>query len=145
MLIREQERGLRRLAFTLMEMLIVVAIIVMLAGLGGYYVIGRYEEAKVSTARFKAQQISNAIKTYYIDHDQYPPDLTVLLQKSELGKGPYLTQQDDILDPWGKAYQYDPSGQQNAGVGAVIQTPDVFTTTPDGRTVGNWAEVKRQQ
>jgi general secretion pathway protein G len=143
MLIREQERGLRRLAFTLMEMLIVVAIIVMLAGLGGYYVIGQYNESKVSTAKFKAQQISNAIKTYYIDHDDYPGDLTILLQKSELGKGPYLTKQDDILDPWGKMYQYDPSGQQNTQFGSVIQTPDVFTTTPDGRTIGNWSDNKK--
>jgi general secretion pathway protein G len=142
MLIREQERGLRRLAFTLMEMLIVVAIIVMLAGLGGYYVIGRYEEAKVSTAKFKAQQISSALETYRIDHDEYPADLTALLQKSELGKGPYLTKQEDILDPWGKMYQYDQSGQQNAARGAVIQRPDVFTTTPDGRTIGNFSDNK---
>ncbi len=48
MLIRNQDPAPRRAAFTLMEMLIVVAIIVILASMGGYYVIGQYNEAKVS-------------------------------------------------------------------------------------------------
>ena len=37
-----------RSAFTLLEVLVVVAIIVMLAGVGGYYVLQSYEEAKLS-------------------------------------------------------------------------------------------------
>ncbi len=40
MLLRQDGKRNRRAAFTLMEMLIVVAIIVALAGIGGYYLIG---------------------------------------------------------------------------------------------------------
>jgi len=62
---------------------------------------------------------------------------------SELGKGPYLTNQNEIFDPWGKQYQYDQSGQKNSASGATILIPDVFTTTPDGRMVGNWSDTKK--
>jgi general secretion pathway protein G len=142
MIVRQQQER-RRSAFTLMEMLIVVAIIVMLAGLGGYYVIGQYNESKVGTAKYKAMQVSNAIKNYYIDHDRYPDQIQELLQKSELGKGPYLTKQDDIMDPWGNVFNYDQGGQKNAEAGAVVVIPDVFTTTPDGRVIGNWSDNKK--
>lgn len=144
-MIVQMNRTMRRSrpAFTLMEMLIVVAIIVILASLGGYYVIGQYNEAKVSEAKVKARTISKAVDTYYIDHGEWPTDLTLLLQKSELGKGPYLTNQNEIIDPWGKPYQYDQSGQKNSASGSVIIIPDVFTTTPDGRMIGNWSDTKK--
>ena len=146
MLIRiENRQNLRRAAFTLMEMLVVVAIIVALAGMGGYYVIGQLNESKVSTAKIKASSIDRAIKTYYIDVGDYPQQLTDLLQKTQTGTGPYLTKQDDLLDPWGRPYQYDPSGQKNSQFNQVVGvvTPDVYTTTPDGRTVGNWSDTKK--
>jgi general secretion pathway protein G len=144
MIVRRHPQERRRSAFTLMEMLIVVAIIVMLAGLGGYYIMGQYQESRVSTAKYKAMQISQAVKNFYIDHDRYPENIAQLLQKSELGKGPYLTKQDDILDPWGAQYQYDPQGTKNSEVAAQgVIIPDVFTTTPDGRMVGNWSDNKR--
>ena len=41
----------RRAAFTLLEVLVVVAIIVVLAGVGGYFLLQRYEDAKASTAK----------------------------------------------------------------------------------------------
>ncbi|MCI0379027.1 MAG: type II secretion system protein GspG [Gemmataceae bacterium] len=140
---RQTERKLRRTAFTLMEMLVVVAIIVALAGLGGYYFIGQLSESKISTAKIQAQNIAKAIQTYEIDHGVVPQNLEALLQKSEIGKGPYLTEQSAIFDPWGRQFQYDPTGQRNAAAGATITIPDVFTTAPDGKEVGNWKELRK--
>ena len=135
-----ESRRAVRAAFTLMELLVVMAIIVIIAGFGGYYVIGQLNESKVTQAKIKAKNIAKAVDTYYIDHSTYPQQLDQLLQKSEIGKGPYLTSREEIIDPWNQPFQYDPSGQKNAAAGKVIQTPDVFTTTPDGRTVGNWSD-----
>jgi general secretion pathway protein G len=132
-----------RAAFTLMELLVVMAIIVIIAGFGGYYVIGQLNESKVTQAKIKAKNVAKAVDTYYIDHGTYPQQLDQLLQKSEIGKGPYLTSREEILDPWNQPFQYDQSGQKNQQVGAVIQTPDVFTTTPDGRTIGNWSDQRK--
>jgi general secretion pathway protein G len=137
------QRQLRRAAFTLMEMLVVVAIIVVLAGVGGAYLIGQLNESKVSTAQVKAREVSNAIDMYFVDHSQYPPSLEALLQKDADGKGPYLKNTDALKDPWDRVFQYDPNGANNQRVGAVVVIPDVFCVTPDGRTVGNWKEPKR--
>ncbi|MCI0638495.1 MAG: type II secretion system protein GspG [Gemmataceae bacterium] len=140
---RQTERSLRRAAFTLMEMLVVVAIIVALAGLGGYYFIGQLSESKVSNAKVQSRTISTAIESYYVDHGVYPQDLQQLLVKSEIGKGPYLKEQSAIMDPWGNVFQYDQGGQRNTAAGATVIIPDVYAKTPDGREVGNWTEAKK--
>ena len=47
-------RQANRRAFTLMEMLIVVAIIVILAGVGTFYILPQFNKAKEDTARIRA-------------------------------------------------------------------------------------------
>ena len=134
---------LRRAAFTLMEMLVVVAIIVVLAGVGGAYLIGQLEQSKISAAKAQAVVIANTIDAYKIDHSAYPGDLSVLLQKDADGFGPYLKTEDALKDPWGQRYQYDPNGSNNSRVGAVVQIPDVYCMPPGGTMVGgNWKEPK---
>jgi type II secretion system protein G len=130
----------RRAAFTLMEMLVVVAIIVVLAGVGGAYLIGQLNESKVNTAKIKAQNISNAIDQYYIDNSQYPTQLTdLLVQNPETKKGPYLKNQDDILSPINnQMYTYDPSGSIGLQRGRTVPSPDVYVTLSDGRIIGNF-------
>src|SRR4051794_18629992 len=103
-----------------MEMLVVVAIIVALAGLGGYYFIGQLNESKVSSAKVQSQNIAKAINTYFIDNYRWPDNLQVLLEKTPEGKGPYLTTRDAIMDPWGNVFQYDQSGQKNLESGATV-------------------------
>lgn len=128
------ENPLARAAFTLMEMLVVVAIIVALAGLGGYYVMGQLQNSQKKTAKLKAVELSKAVENYMIDHNnQPPPSLNVLTQPDGQGNPAYLKTQDALLDPWGKQYQYDPSGQHNNG-----NTPSIFTQSPDGKLIGNF-------
>jgi hypothetical protein len=38
-----------------------------------------------------------------------------------------------LADPWGKPYQYDPTGKRNGG-----NKPDVWSDGPDGKPIGNW-------
>ena len=126
-----------------MEMLVVVAIIVVLAGVGGSFLLGRLEESKVSAAHMQADVIGKGVQQYFVDHSAYPPDLQTLLQKDADGHGPYLERMDALLDPWGRPYQYDPNGSNNARVGAVVPIPDVFCMPPGGvMVVGNWKEPK---
>jgi general secretion pathway protein G len=131
----EVENPVARAAFTLMEMLIVVAIIVALAGLGGYYFIGQLNEAKKKTAKVQANEITKACETYAIDHGQYPQQLEQLLQRDNFG-GPYLKNADALRDPWGNPYRYNAAGTNSGGT-----QPDVWAEVPGVGQIGNWTSV----
>ena len=120
-----------RSAFTLLEVLVVVAIIVMLAGVGSYYVMQRFEDAKLTTAKTGADKISQQLETYKLNYESFPATLGELTQKGANG-GPYL-REDELLDPWKKPYQYDPNGPKNNGY-----KPDVYTNAPNGSVIGNF-------
>ncbi len=126
----------RRAAFTLMEMLVVVAIIVALAGIGGFFLIGALSGGQKDIAGTQVKALTTACEMYQIKHQTPPATLRTLLQKDELG-GPYLKSADSLRDPWGKEYQYDASGTKNNGL-----SPDVWTTAPDGTIIGNWPKTQ---
>jgi general secretion pathway protein G len=139
MTLRKQvARQATRQAFTLMEILIVVAIIVILAGIGTVALFPQLGKAKENEARIKAAQVAKAISMYMNDHEgssnPVPGDLSVLLNKDDYG-GPYLTDQDAINDPWGQRYQFDATGSKFHNGGE----PDVWTTSKlNNRTIGNF-------
>ena len=133
MLIKHPSRRPLRRAFTLMEMLVVVAIIVMLAGIGGYYFVQSYEDSKRSAAKVQVKVLTEAAEAYYLSNSSYPPSLQALLVQDPQGGGPYLKTQEALIDPWKNPYQYNPSGPNNSG-----RQPDIWANSPAGQ-IGNWA------
>jgi general secretion pathway protein G len=130
MLIRplNSPRATRRAAFTLLEVLIVVAIIVVLAGVSSIYVFRYLEDAKEGASKAGIKTLETACTSFEMKYSQRPTSLQELLQPPDGGK-PYL--QDGIkaiTDPWGKQYSYDANGDQK---------PHIWTTTPDNRIIGN--------
>src|SRR5687768_13349357 len=97
----------RRAAFTLLEVLIVVAIIVMLAGAGTCYFLQRLEDAKVGMAKTGAQALASACSQYYANNNEFPPSLEALTQPQPSGGAPFFGP-DKLLDLWKQQYQYDP-------------------------------------
>jgi len=75
----------QRGGFTLMEMLIVVAIIAVLAGVGYNYYADILPEARENTARMNLKTVRDAISRYFKDNMAYPTSLESLV-------GPYLQQ-----------------------------------------------------
>jgi general secretion pathway protein G len=120
-----------RTAFTLLEVLVVVAIIVMLAGVGGYYLLQRYEDSKLSRAKIDCEGLSSQVETFKLNTGNYPTSIQQLTQAT--GAHGALVPPDKIIDPWGKPYQVDPNGTHNNGNKA-----DVFTTSPKGGLIGNF-------
>jgi hypothetical protein len=95
---------------------------------------GRLDKAKEDMAKVKARFIAQAAEVYRLNHDAHPADVGVLAQPDPLNQNkPYLSG-DSILDPWGKRYQIDPAGPNHKGAQC-----DVFTTTPQGKVIGNWS------
>jgi general secretion pathway protein G len=134
MLLRPQtrRRAANRAAFTLLEVLIVAAIIVVLAGASTLFYMRYLEDAKVSRCKADVKTIEKAAEAYEVRFGQRPDSLQQLVSPPEGGK-PYI-EADQLKDPWGKDYQYDASGGRSGG-----NHPDVWTTTPDGSTtVGSW-------
>jgi general secretion pathway protein G len=103
---------------TLIEMLIVLVIIAVVAGLITVNVIGRPDEAKASTTRGNISSISGALKMYRLDNGDYPTTeqgLKALVEKpasppvpSNWSQGGYLSAPP--LDAWGRPYEYKSEG-----------------------------------
>jgi type II secretory pathway pseudopilin PulG len=122
-----------------MELLVVMAIIVIIAGFAIYYFSGRLDDAKITETIMRAKSIAFAMETYKVNEGDYPEALTALLEKSPSGRQPLLTKRDQILDPWNQPFQIDVSGQRGIAAGNTVALPDVYTRMPDGtREISNW-------
>lgn len=136
MLLRDQRNNvLARAAFTLLEILVVVAIIVALAGVGGYYVMGAYKDSQVKLARSHVKTtLTQAVNAYILNHQTAPQSLDVLLQPDPANSNmPYLKDRDALIDPWGQPYVLDANGTNHGG-----SEPDIYTTY-NGVQIGNWS------
>ncbi len=112
------ERGL-----TLVEMIVVLAIIALVAALIVPNVIGRPDQARVTVANTDLKTISAALKMYRLDTGGYPTTqqgLAALAKQPQGADAPanwnpegYLA--DVPVDPWNRPYLYKSPGDSGAG------------------------------
>lgn len=133
----------RSAGFTLMELLVVLAILGLLMSLVGPQVLNQLGGAKTKTALIQIRDLEQALEMYKLDVGRYPntaQGLTALVAKPGGVKGwngPYL-KGSVPMDPWGNAYAYKYPGErgeldiytygQNAAPGGDGEDSDV----------GNW-------
>jgi general secretion pathway protein G len=119
----------RREGFTLLELILVMAILVVLAGIGtvAYNRIGTQQ--KIRAARFETKNIKNLCMNYQLQVGNYPRALNDLValpsgMTQAEWQGPYFEDGRLPKDPWGNDYQYR----------AVPAQDRVFVTSngPDG-------------
>ena len=109
----QSERLLRSAGFTLIELMVVLVILGLLAGLVGPRLFGRVDSSKVQTAETQVKMFRGALQAYRLDVGRYPSTaegLAALIrpptEAGEFWNGPYL---DDEVppDPWNTAYRYE--------------------------------------
>jgi general secretion pathway protein G len=114
---RKTIRRRRARGFTLMEVLLVVAILIILAGLATVAISRTYVGARKNAAKLDINTLTQTMDAYYLDIGSYPPSLDALVtQPDSLANpmkwnGPYL-QKGLPADPWGNQYQYSNDGDQ---------------------------------
>jgi general secretion pathway protein G len=119
---------------TLIEMLVVVTIIALFAGLVSVNMFKQADKAKVTAARTQIGNFSNALGLYKLDTGTYPSTdqglqaLRVSPENVPQWAGPYL-KNDIPLDPWGRPYLYKYPGEHG-------DEPDVISLGADGQPGG---------
>jgi len=102
--------------FTLIELMVVIVILGILAGLIIPRIMGRPDEARRAKARIQIESLETALKLYRLDNGNYPSTeqgLQALVQKPSVGvdaknwrQGGYLEKTMVPKDPWGRDFVY---------------------------------------
>lgn len=126
--------------FTLLEMLVVLVIIGLIAGLVGPQLLGRVDTSKVTAADTQVRMLKGALDTMRLDVGRFPTKeegLEMLMtaprdeRVARRWRGPYLSETVPA-DPWGNPYQYSP----DSSVSVVL-----YSYGADGRQGGTGVDA----
>lgn len=140
---RKKQRKVKLACFTLMEMVVVVAILALLGGIATPMFFNHLNKARVQTAKTQIQMFEQGILAFQIDTGKLPKSLDDLVRSTGDKKwnGPYLDKIKEIpKDPWGNPYVYVQPGSHGDF--------DIISYGADGSPggdklnadIGNWIE-----
>ena len=100
-------RNRRTTGFTLIEIMVVVAIIGLLLTLMAPQFFKYLRHARITTTQGKMQNLKLPIQSYRNLENKLPDSLEQLLEPSEKNLGdPYVDSEDELNDAWGNRMQY---------------------------------------
>lgn len=136
---RVRERQLRG-GFTLVEMLVVLAILVLLISMVGPRILGSKNKADISAAKTQIHNLKEALDLFVIDMKSYPDTevgLNALIEdpstddeKKSKWDGPYLKKSQIPKDPWNNEYKYEYPGTHTD---SKKKEAEVWSMGPDGQ------------
>lgn len=135
---KNRVRALGQGGFTLIEMLVVIAVIAVLATVVAPAVLRNVSDANSSAARSQVEMLGLALDQYRLDNHAYPSTeqgLAALRTAPTVGeaprswRGPYLRRAVPN-DPWGRPYIYVSPGRVNP------ESYDLYSLGRDGREGG---------
>jgi general secretion pathway protein G len=138
-------RGRDDAGYTLLELLVVMGILAVLTAIATPQLMGYFGKAKTQSAQIQIQSIGTALELYYMENGSYPSQsvgLKALVDappEATHWNGPYLKKAQNLLDPWGRPYQYS----YPAANGDYV----VYSLGPDGKgasTMGAPANQNRR-
>jgi general secretion pathway protein G len=137
--------SLRRRAaagFTLVELLVVLAILGLLVGIAVPQLFKYFSRAKEDAARIQLQTIASGLDLFLLDLGRYPTDqeglkaLVAAPPSLDRWAGPYVSQRSILNDPWGHPYVYHVPGRQQSAY-------DLYTLGPNGNATGPPDDTQR--
>ena len=131
--------------FTLVELLVVLAILGLIVALVTPQVLKYLGRAKTDTARIEIQTLGNALDLYRLDMQHYPTQqegLQALVEApsgaTDLWRGPYIKQRDLPLDPWGRPYLYRSPGEHGEYDLYTLGADNAPGGTGENQDIANW-------
>jgi general secretion pathway protein G len=97
---------------TLLEVMVVLAIVALIAGLATPRLMESFGRAKSQTAKIQMENLKGAIQLFYLDVGRYPSEaeglqaLVVAPQGADGWLGPYLESDTHKSDPWERPFLY---------------------------------------
>ena len=128
----------RKTGFTLVELLVVLAILGLLVALAAPRVMKYLGSARSDTARIQIEKLSGVLDLYRLEIGRYPTEqegLLALVEKppqADNWNGPYLKNRESLVDPWGQPYGYHSPGQHGEF--------DLYTLGADEKEGGDGAD-----
>ena len=108
---RVKRWSVRLRAFSLVELMVVIVIIGLLAGVATVAVRGYLIRGRQGAARMEIANIMQGLDTYYAIHGKYPTSsegLAALRRPAEGFEAGIIT--TELIDPWDNAYDYSVPG-----------------------------------
>jgi len=120
------------LAFTLMEIILVVVIIGIMLTLVGPRITGKTKKAQAIAAKRQIDAFKNALQQYEMDIGDFPKALADLVVRpsdvpEDKWNGPYLSANKVPKDPWGHDYHYKSPGEH-------FKDYDIWSDGKDGQS-----------
>jgi general secretion pathway protein G len=140
--------------FTLIELMVVIAILALLGGIVAPKVIGRLRQAKPQKAKIDLNQTGVGLDMYAAENGQYPSTeqgLQALITRPTTPpepmdwNGPYV-EPTNFKDPWGVVYVYtSPSTHEGYDYDLYSYGADGQEGgTGDGTDINNWLSEEEQ-
>jgi general secretion pathway protein G len=106
--------------FTFIEVLVVMIILALIAGIVGTQLLGEAEQAKVNATKIQIKALASSLDLYRLHNSVYPSTeqgLNALLRKPEVGtipeswRGPYLSANSVPTDGWKRPFVFLSDGR----------------------------------
>ena len=113
----DKHQSRRDAGFTLLELLVVLAIMGLLAAVIGPQVLKYLGSSRTQTAKIQIQNVTAGLELFRLDIGRYPTPqeglnaLVVAPPTAPGWNGPYLRRADALRDPWGQTYLYAMPGK----------------------------------